>query len=377
MSCSSAPIGQRRALDLSTGIGAAYTTKLLADVGWDVVKLELDGGDPLRRQPSRQGGGHGGAFAFVNHGKRSAVVRDRVQLERLAGLADAVVGDFSAAGCRESGREPTEFHSLPSRSCVVSVTPFGLTGPRSDWSASDAVIQAAAGLMFLTGEWNQPPQQLAPYQAALTGGVAAASATLAALLGPATERGPRRIDVSMLEALTSFTHIETSHYVYSGEVARREARVKEALRMVPVSDGFVYCSPSATAIARMDGIAVLIDEPRLKEERFQTAEGRMEHWDEFCGLFVPPFAKRTAREWFERADSMHMTFALVQSVDDLFLCPQLRGRELFVDVPGPADQSVSIPGKSFRSEGGPLGAARPAPAKPGEHTKEVLREWLA
>ena len=377
MTRSSRPIGRRRALDLSTGSGAAYATKLLADVGWDVVKLESEGGDPLRGRPSRPGGGRGGAFAFVNHGKRSAVVRDRAQLDRLAAVADVVVGDFSASGCRESGREPGEFHSLPSRACVVSVSPFGLTGPRSDWSASDMVVQAAAGLMFLTGEWDQPPQQLAPYQAALTGGAAAASAILAAVLLGASERGPRRLDVSMLEALTSFTHIETSRYVYRGEVTRREARIKEALRMVRAADAFVYCSPSATAIARMDGIAALIDEPRLAEDRFQTAEGRMEHWDEFCALFIPPFAKRTARDWFERAESMHMTFALVQTVDDLFVCPQLRERELFVDVPGPGEQRVSIPGRPFRSEGGAPSSALSAPGKPGEHTKEVLREWLA
>ena len=377
MTRSPAPVRGRRALDLSTGVGAAYTTKLLADVGWDVVKLEPPGGDPLRERPSRQGGGHGGAFAFVNQGKRSALVRDRTQLDRLAAAADAVVGDFSPSGCRDSGREPAEFHSIQARSCVVSVSPFGLTGPRSRWCASDMVVQAASGLMFLTGEWDQPPQQLAPYQAALTAGVAAASTTLAAVLGGPPEHGPRRLDVSMLEALAAYTHIETSRYVYSGEVARREARIKEALRMVRASDGFVYCSPSATAIARMDGIAVLIEEPRLAEDRFQTAEGRMEHWDEFCALFIPPFARRTAREWFERAEVMHMTFALVQTVDDLFQCPQLCERELFLDVPGPRGQRVSIPGRSFRSEGGPPGSARAAPGKPGEHTEEVLREWLA
>ena len=67
----------RRALDVSTGVAAAYTSKLLAEVGWDVVKLESSAGDPLRARTSRYRGGEGGAFAFANHGKRSAVVEER------------------------------------------------------------------------------------------------------------------------------------------------------------------------------------------------------------------------------------------------------------------------------------------------------------
>ena len=61
-----------RALDVSTGVGAAYASKLLAETGWDVVKVEPAGGDPLRERPSRWGGGVGGAFAFANYGKRGA-----------------------------------------------------------------------------------------------------------------------------------------------------------------------------------------------------------------------------------------------------------------------------------------------------------------
>ena len=117
-----------------------------------------------------------------------------------------------------------------------------------------------------------------------------------------------------------------SDYVYNGAVARREARVKGGLRMVPASDRFVYCAPGAVSSMRMDGVAQLLDEPRLAEERFQTAEGRMENYDEFVSLFVPPFKRKTAQEWFEGAEAMHMTFALVQTVDDLFNVSAARKR---------------------------------------------------
>ena len=368
---------RRRALDVATGVGAAYATKLLADVGWDVVKIEPPGGDPLRSRASRWGGGAGGAFAFINHGKRGAVAPERDALERLAESADVVIGDFSPGGCAESGGAVEDFDTLRARGAVISVSPFGLRGPGAQAASSDLVIQAASGVLFLTGEWDQAPQQLPPYQAALTGGVAGASAALAALVGGPEADAPRRIDVSMLEALASYTHRETSRYIYTGEVHRREQRIKDGIRMAATSDGFVYCAPYALALARMDGIARLIEEPRLAEERFQTAEGRMQHWDEFCALFIPPFAKRSAREWFERAEALHLTFALVQTVDDLFACPQLAERKRFVEVPGPAGDTVAIPGRPFRLDGGPPGAVRPAPRAPGEHQAEVMREWLA
>lgn len=363
-----------RALDLSTGVGAAYTTKLLAEVGWDVVKVEPGDGEPGRRRGSRWGGGEGGAFAFVNHGKRW-VEGDAEIIEGLADAADIVVGDFSAGGCAESGLAPALFDTLEPRGAVVSVSPFGLTGPRATWAASDLVVQAASGLMFLTGEFDQPPAQLPPYAAAMAGGVAAASAALAANRAARKDGRTRRVDVSMVEALAGHTYSETAAYVSRGEVTRREPRNGRRLRMTPSSDRFVYCEANRP-ILDMNAVAVLLDEPRLAAARFQTAEGRMRHEQEFLDLFVPPFQRKTAQEWFEEAERLHLTFALVQTVDDLFSCPQLEARAFMRSIPGPRGFDVRVPGRPFRLEGGPPDAARPWSEDPGEHTIEVLHEWL-
>lgn len=364
-----------RALDVSTGIGAAYTAKLLAEVGWDVVKVEPPGGDPLRTRESRWGGGAGGAFTFVNAGKRGASVAGE-ELLRLAAAADVVIGDFSAGGLRDAGL-PDDIHTqLDPAASVVSVTPFGLTGPRAEWAASDLVVQAASGLMFLTGEWDQPPMQLPPYQGALTGGLAAASATLSAIRLHRADGRRHDADVAMVEAMASHGYGQLSAYVYRGEVPRREQRIKAGLRMVPAKDRFIYCAPGAVGSMRMDGIAELVGEPQLAEERFQTAEGRMANYDEFVELFVPPFRDRTAQQWFEEAERMHMTFALVQTIDDLFECPQLEQRELLREVTAPNGATVRIPGRPFRIEGGPPAAQLDPPASPGQHTDDVLADWL-
>ena len=365
----------RRALDVSTGVGAAYAGRMLAEVGWDVVKVEPPSGDPLRAEESRWGGGRGGAFAFANYGKRGVVV-DAEQVVDLARAADVVLGDFSPGGCHASGLSAVLFAALEPRRAVVSVSPFGLTGPRANWASSDMVVQAASGLMFLTGEADQPPMQLPPYAAAITGGVAGGVAALAAARSAAKDGQVRRVDVSMMEALATHTYGQTTNYVYTGEVARREQAVKQALRMVPASDRFVYCAPGAVAAVDMRGVAALIDEPRLTEEKFQTAEGRMQHYQEYLDLFVPPFQRKTAQEWFEEAERLHLTFSLVQTVDDLFSCPQITARGSLRSVVAPDGRTVQMPGRPFTLEGGPPEPSRQWHAVPGEHTEEVLKEWV-
>jgi formyl-CoA transferase len=364
-----------RALDLSVSAGAAYAGKLLAEVGWDVVKYESAAGDPLRTQISRWGGGTGGAFSFVNLGKRSVTV-DEGTLRQLAAAADVVVGDFSASSL-EAASLPGNFYSeLEPRFVVTSVSAFGLTGPKADWASTELIVQAASGLMFLTGEHDQPPMQLAPYQGALTGGLAGAAATLAAIRSARHDGIVRRLDVSLVEALSSNIYPQLSAYAYRGEVARREARIKGGLRMVPASDGFVYCAPGAVATMRMDGIAILLDEPRLAEPRFQTAEGRMENYDEFLALFVPPFRNKTAQEWFDAAEALHMTFALVQTVDDLFACPQLDAREFLCESRSSQNTALRLPGRPYRTNSEATPPQRTAPSEPGVDTTEVLAEWL-
>ena len=82
----------------------------------------------------------------------------------------------------------------------------------------------------------------------------------------------------------------------------------------------------------MDGVAELLGDARLADPRFATAEGRMAHWDEYQRLMFEGFAKQPAKLWFERAEALHLTFALVQGIDDLLACPQLRARDFLVEV---------------------------------------------
>ena len=153
----------RRVLDVTSGIAPAYASRLFADVGWDVVKVEPGTGDAIRTQASRWGGAEGAAFEFVNAGKRGVSV-DATALDRLAAAADLVFGDFRPSVLETAEIDVAAYESWAPHAAVISVSPFGLTGPRSGWAATELTVQAASGLMFLTGEADQQPQQLPPYQ---------------------------------------------------------------------------------------------------------------------------------------------------------------------------------------------------------------------
>lgn len=106
----------------------------------------------------------------------------------------------------------------------------------------------------------------------------------------------------------------------------------------------------------------------------------MTHWDEFIELFVPPFRQKTAQEWFEAAEALHMTFALVQTIEDLFGCPQLGSRDFLRDVTTEDGRTLTVPLLPYITSSPEVrNASSPVPSVPavGEHTAEVLGEWLS
>ncbi len=318
-------------LEIGASAAVAYVGKLFVELGWDVIRVEGPN-DSLDRLPYRWGDGQGGAQVFLHQGKRVVKIDDEADFSVWAAAADVVMGD-------------DRVWDLEAHYVTACLTPFGRAYP-SPWS--DLTLQAASGFMSLTGEFDQAPQQLPPFAAQLTGATGLASAILAAVIAAKQDQHRRRLDLALVDVLTGFVHSQVSRYAATGEVARREGRVKHALRMVPTSDGFLYCAPGAVMTADMKGVAALLDEPRLAEERFQTAEGRMQHWDDYLELMVSNFKTRPAAVWFEKAAELHLTFALVQMIDEVLKCPQLAERELFRRVELEDGRSVTIPGAPFR-----------------------------
>ncbi|MGH2603782.1 MAG: CoA transferase, partial [Dehalococcoidia bacterium] len=220
---------------------------------------------------------------------------------------------------------------------ICRVSEFGADGPLADWSGSELVNLAAGGMLFLTGSCDRPPVQLAPEQAQLATGLLAAVATLAALYGGE----PVTLDMSKQECVAALITPELTQYAYTGAIPAREGMVASMARIEQAQDTWVYAGPGAAANADYQTYARFLEIPELAEDRFATADRRMEHWEEHQALLLPRLREKTAREWTDAAAAWRLTFGLTQSTLDLLDCEQLTAREFFAPVPEAGDGVVA------------------------------------
>jgi crotonobetainyl-CoA:carnitine CoA-transferase CaiB-like acyl-CoA transferase len=227
-------------VDLSCGIGGAYTAKLLTDAGATAVRVEPLEGAALR---GRRESGDAPLFGYLDGGKRSVVLDDgdeqtRAGVERLLAAAHVIVTD-SGDGHSLGHRYPTAI--------VVSHTAFGLDGPWRDRPACDLTVQALSGSIGGRGEIDHPPIAAGGDLAAWIGGVAAAAAVLMAWRAGAGTV----IDIAELEtAVTIYNGFQTVAYELTGVASPTPARVSEIPSIERAADGWVgFCALSAQQFA--------------------------------------------------------------------------------------------------------------------------------
>jgi len=312
-----------KVIDLSRGIAGAYCAQLLSLAGCKVIAMDYDGRDE-----------HVDAVAWecANRGKVIVRATEAVQVRDLIGGADALVEDRGPGGLEALGLDETRLWQGNPKLVIARVSEFGQSGPWSGWSGSELVNLAAGGLLFLTGSWDRPPVQLAPYQAQMTTGLLAAVATAAALYGGEGVT----VDASKQEAVLALVSPAVTEYVYGGTVPAREGKVAAMPRIERSKDGWVYAGPGAAATADYEAFSRFLEIPALAEERFATPDGRMANWEEHQRLVLPKLKERTTEEWLERAADWRLTFGPVQTALELLESDVLAAREFYGNVALPS-----------------------------------------
>jgi crotonobetainyl-CoA:carnitine CoA-transferase CaiB-like acyl-CoA transferase len=214
-----------RVVDLSTWIAGAYCTKLLADGGVDVTKVESPSGDPLRRWSASGAdiapGESGALFNFLSASKRCVGVEG---LDELLASADAVVWSRGAS----VSLAPSEILDAHPHLTVTSITPFGLSGPWADRAATEFTLQAWSGgiIGLARGAPELPPVHVGGQIGEWLAGAFAAIATVASRRRAGSSRGGELVDVSMLEALaTCLTYYPVTYHDQLGRPMRRRRYV--------------------------------------------------------------------------------------------------------------------------------------------------------
>lgn len=342
-----------RVLDLSTNVAGPYCTKLLADAGADVVKVEPPEGDPLRRH------GSGALFEFLNTSKRS-VTGDWRPLARGADLA---VVDGPAV--------PPELLEEAGLT-VVAISPFGSTGPWRDRPATEFTLQAWCGSTGSRGTPDRPPLAAGGRIGEFEAGTYAAVAAAACLHGAPGAF----VDVSILEAMTISMNTYGSVFATfagwkPGPVGSRTPgpeRTVELPSIEPTADGYVgFCTITAQQFA---DFLVLIGRPDLIDDAdLASAVGRTRRMAEFLAMVHAWTTTRTTAEIIEQASLMRIPVAPIGNGATIPTFEHFKAVGTF--VPNPSGRFIQ-PRVPYRITGRPSRPFAPAPGV-GEHDGAI--DW--
>ena len=365
MSGTEPPLSGYLVVDLSSGIAGAYCTKLLADGGAEVVKVEPPQGDPLRRWSASGAaiapGEDGALFSFLACSKQS-VVADLDYVLDLLDAADAVVWSPGSDLANHPALAPTEIHRRTPHLTVTSITPFGLDGPWHDRPATEFTLQAwSGGIVGLgRGAPDRPPVFVGGQVGEWVSGAYAAAATMASRFGSLDTGLGELVDLSMLEVqILSLTY----YPVTFSDTAGRPWRTSRALSVPGV----------ATA---KDGLVAVGCGTAQQWSDFCAMVGHPEWVDETSALSITAQATRVApaiEEWMSSrtvgeiralTTAFRIPSALVGNGANLPFMDHFEARGSF--VPNPRDGFIQ-PAHPYRMQGATLRPFRPAP-RLGEHT---------
>jgi crotonobetainyl-CoA:carnitine CoA-transferase CaiB-like acyl-CoA transferase len=399
-----------RVLDLAGEIGQ-YCTKLLADLGADVIKIEPPEGDPVRDLPpfyhDEPGPEHSLYWWNLNTNKRSVTLRlgseqGREIFKNLATTADVVVESFDPGYLDSVGLGYRDLAKLKSGIILTSITGFGQTGPHAHYKAPDIVGVAMAGTMWLAGEPQDPPN-LPPWrQGYISASIIGAAGTLLALCSRDVTGEGQHVDVSMQEALslTQETAMQTWDMLQVLRVRNGSKGIIPieipGIGVYECSDGHVYGyvgSPGGAPWS--DLLAWMAEEGKaedLTEEpyndvcqnlnlRFLSSiatdpevakkVGLLPHLGEVLRRFTKT---KTKWEMYEQAQSRRLLFGIVSTPEDLAKNPQLIHKNWLTSVTHPElGETLEYPGGPYDFAETPWEIRRRPPLR-GEHTAEVLIE---
>lgn len=376
-----------RVLDLTHHIAGPYATKLLADFGADVVKIEQPGGDIARRlgpfkddvrDPERCG-----LFFYLNTNKRSAVLDlktagGRDALAVLAARADLVVESFAPGVVDRLGVGWEWLRSVNPHAPLVSISNFGQTGPYRDFKGSELTLYAFAGEMYSMGETEREPMKMAGTAALFESGSASVVAMMGALFAARRHGVAQHVDIAIAETHAGGVdrrHATAIGYQFSGRKTLRVASRSNAMPggIYPCADGYVDFTNAALYPDRVDemlGRPEWNRDPRFADpvQRFNPAI--VEEWNT---NFLMWCLERTKREIWAEARGARLLCGPLFTVEDMYTDSHFRDRGFWTEAEHAALGKVTIPGRPFVMHDGGWQLRRPAPLL-GQHTAEVLRE---
>ena len=377
------PLDGIRILDLTRVLAGPYCTMFLGDLGAEVLKVEEPrAGDDTRGWGPPFAGGESAYFLSINRNKKSLALDLKSEqglglLHRLAEKADVLVENFRPGTMERLGLGENVLRPLNPKLIYASLSGYGADGPMKDSPGYDLMVQAWGGLMSITGMPDGEPTKVGVAIIDIVAGLMLGKSIIAALL--ARERGGtgQKIETSLLEAEIACLINTGSNYLMGGTVPGRWGNAHP--NIVPYQsfktlDGHLAIGVASDAIwlrfCRVIGMPELTEDPR-----FEKNPQRVDHREELLPILTDHICKRDTATWMRLLKEGQIPCAPVQTIDQVFSSPQVRQREMLVEVEHPTAGRVPMAGLPVKLSA-TAASIRLAPPLLGQHSEEVLQSWL-
>ena len=388
-----------KVLDLSRVLAGPWATQMLVDLGADVVKVERPvagddtrhWGPPFLQDDAGRDTRQASYFTTCNRNKRSITVdmahpEGQQLLRRMAQQADVVVENFKVGGLAQYGLDYASLKALNPRLIYCSITGFGQDGPYAERAGYDLMVQAACGLMSITGhadgEPGGGPLKVGVAVIDVFTGLYASNAILAALNARDNPRNGtgqgQYIDMALLDVGMAVLANQAAGYLATGQAPERAGNIHPSL--APYQDFATRDGNVLLAIGN-DGqfarfCAAVGHDAWAQDERFATNTARVRHRAALLALMEPLMRTRGTAEWIALLEDKAVPCGPINTIAQAFDDPQVRARGMRLELArdaGDGIASVATVASPMRLSATPV-TYRIAPPALGQHTDEVLRE---
>lgn len=375
----SGPLQGARIIDLTRVVAGPYATMLLADLGAEVIKVEL----PVKGDDGRYGypalSGVPLAFAALNRNKKGITLDVRTEagkrlLGQLVAKADVLIENFAAGTMDKWGIGYQDLRQYNDRLIYVALSGFGQTGPYSRRTSYDIIAQAMGGLMGLTGFADGPPIRGGGALGDFIGGLFTAFATVCALRYRDHFGAGQFVDVSNMDAILSMTDNWLTLTAMTGQRPPRLGNrhpFTAPYDCFRARDGWVVIAVGNSALFR--ALMAAIGQPELgRDPRFKSPQARLQNQEELHAIVERWVADRSVEEVLDALGpaGANVPCAPVMEMHQLLDDPHVRAREMVVDVAHQILGRVPVTGIPIKFSESP-GSIEWLGPELGQHNREI------
>ncbi len=377
------PLRGVRVLDLTRVLAGPFCTMNLADLGAEVIKVEVPGrGDDSRSFAPMMPSGDSGYFYSVNRGKRSVTIDLRIEdgakvFLELAAKSDVVVENFSPGTMDRFKVGYAQLKAANPKIILCSISGFGQTGPKTSAPAYDIVAQALGGTMSITGNPGGEPVRCGVSVGDLSAALYGVIAIMSALRVRDRDGVGNHVDIAMLDCQVAMLEDALARYSVSGKIpgrlGTRHPSITPFQQFRASDDYFVMgAGNEAIWIRFCDAIAA----PELKDDpRFLTNADRTANHPELEAILARIFETQRRDHWLRLLADASVPCAPIANVEEVTRDPHLAARNMILHAEHPEFDGLIVPGSPLKSAGDKDIPSTIAP-RLGESTDEVLASVL-